>query len=96
MMLKMLLTIGKKHIYYLEINLTRKAQQIEIDNKILLNQKNELEDNIKNYYQTIKHHEDTIQLYGKHIEDQKATLDNLSKTIEEKNNSIKIIFDKQI
>lgn len=36
MMLKMLLTIGKKHIYYLEINLTRKAQQIEIDNKNIL------------------------------------------------------------
>lgn len=83
----------KKHAA-LNQEIQQQNEQIEIDNKILLNQKNELEDSIKNYYQTIKHHEDTIQLYGKHIEDQKTTLDNLSKTIEEKNNSIKIIFDK--
>ena len=30
MRFKMILTIGEKDIYYLEINLIRKAQQIEI------------------------------------------------------------------
>lgn len=67
--------------------------KIEIDNNKLKAEQEDLKFKLNDYYQILTHKKNEVDLYDKEIDNQKNTLNNLNTTIQDKINSISIVYD---